>query len=154
MFREFDCGMATPFIHLMLCLSTGDGLYKFSLPNIGPFIYRPSLWDLSVYHLPDPWYIVEGPPTSYLPRLPVSIFLLAFRASVLPSLPQTPNSDPALVLSERTAGEKWRRTCGKGGSVTGPNWNPAQEDAQGLTLLLMLWCAYKQRPIMTALWKA
>jgi hypothetical protein len=25
---------------------------------------------------------------------------------------------------------------------------------QGLTLLLMLWCAYRQKPIMTALWEA
>jgi hypothetical protein len=34
--------------------------------------------------------------------------------------------------------------------VTSPNWDPSQGMPQGLTLLLMQWCAYKLGPIMTA----
>jgi hypothetical protein len=39
--------------------------------------------------------------------------------------------------------------------VTGPNWDPAQgERLQGLALLLMLWCAYRQEPHKVALGEA
>jgi hypothetical protein len=34
----FDCGMAAPSLHLMPCLSTNSGLYKFSFPTFGYFI--------------------------------------------------------------------------------------------------------------------
>ena len=50
-------------------------------------------------------------------------------------------------------GQKCRRNWGKGGPVTGPNWDPAQEEVQR-PLLLMLWYAYKQEPSMTVLLKA
>jgi hypothetical protein len=33
-----DYGMATTSLHLMPCLSTGGGLYKFPLPTVGHFI--------------------------------------------------------------------------------------------------------------------
>jgi hypothetical protein len=36
-FTVFYCGMATPSFHLMPCLSTGGGLYKFPLPTVGHF---------------------------------------------------------------------------------------------------------------------
>jgi hypothetical protein len=36
--RVFDCGMATPSLHLMPCLSTGGRLYKFPLSNVGHLI--------------------------------------------------------------------------------------------------------------------
>jgi hypothetical protein len=39
--------------------------------------------------------------------------------------------------------------------MTCPTWNPSQgkESIQGLTLLLMLWYAYKQEPRMADLWE-
>jgi hypothetical protein len=39
---------------------------------------------------------------------------------------------------------------GKEGPVTDPNLDPAQGEAQGLTLLLILWFSYKQEPSMSA----
>jgi hypothetical protein len=36
--RVFDYGMATPFLHLMPCLSTALGLYKFLLSTARHFI--------------------------------------------------------------------------------------------------------------------
>jgi len=36
--QSFDCGIATPFSHLMPCLSAGGGFNKFCLPTVGPFI--------------------------------------------------------------------------------------------------------------------
>jgi hypothetical protein len=39
----FDCGMGTPSLYLMPCLSTGGGIYKFPLPTVGHFIESPSL---------------------------------------------------------------------------------------------------------------
>ena len=38
-------------------------------------LHLRSLWVLSVSHLPGIWYILEGLPTSYLQKLPVSILL-------------------------------------------------------------------------------
>jgi hypothetical protein len=35
--RVFDCGMATPSLHLMPCISAGGGLYKSPLPTVGHF---------------------------------------------------------------------------------------------------------------------
>ena len=32
---EFDCGMASPSIHLMPCVFAGGGLHKFPLPTVG-----------------------------------------------------------------------------------------------------------------------
>ena len=34
LFRAFDCGMATPFLHLIPCLSFGGGLCKFPLSTV------------------------------------------------------------------------------------------------------------------------
>jgi hypothetical protein len=70
-------------LHLKTCPFTGGGLYKFSVPTVEHFIQGPSLWVLRVSRLPGLWYILEGPPTSYLPRLLFSLFLLVLRASVM-----------------------------------------------------------------------
>ena len=66
--RAFDCGMATPSLHLMPCLFIGGELYKF------PLLTGPSIWVMRVFNLPGLWYILEGPHISYLPRLSVSTF--------------------------------------------------------------------------------
>ena len=39
-------------------------------------------------------------------------------------------------------GQKWRRDWRKSSPMTSPNWDPSHEGHEGLTLLLMLWCAY------------
>jgi hypothetical protein len=44
------------------------------------------------------------------------------------AIPTVKNSDRELFLFERTAGTKWRRAWGKGGPVTSPKWDPAQEE--------------------------
>ena len=38
--------------------------------------------------------------------------------------------------------------------MTGPNWDPSQGTLQGLTLLLMLWCAYGKEFSMAVLLEA
>ena len=48
----------------MSCLSTGSGLCNFPFSTGGHFIKGPSLWILRVPHLPNLWYILEGPPPS------------------------------------------------------------------------------------------
>ena len=57
------------------------------------------------------------------------------------------------LLSDRTAGRKMEKNLRKRRSSDRPNWDPTQGKAQGLTLLLRICCAYKNRPIMTALGK-
>ena len=61
-----------PILHLMPCLLARGRLYKFPLLTIG-LIYGPSPWFLRASYLLGLWYILEGPPTSYFLRLPVSI---------------------------------------------------------------------------------
>jgi hypothetical protein len=41
----------------------------------------------------------------------------------------------------------------KGGLVGDPNWDLSQEVAPRPTLLLMLWCDFRQEPSSTALWE-
>jgi hypothetical protein len=48
-----------------------------------------------------------------------------------------------LFLNERNAGRKMEKSLRKGGPVTDPNRFKLREKPQGLTLLLILWCAYK-----------
>jgi hypothetical protein len=62
-------------------------------------------------------------------------------------------SDPELFLFKGTElqRQKWRRELAKGGPVTGPTWDASHGRHQGLTLLLVLWCAYRQEPSMAAL---
>ena len=71
--RDFDCGMALVSLHLMPCPSKGGGLYKFSLPTIEHYIQYPSPWVLRNSLLQGLWCILEGPITSNLTGLPVSI---------------------------------------------------------------------------------
>jgi hypothetical protein len=40
--------------------------------------------------------------------------------------PTVKTSATELLLSERTAKQKWRRARGKGGTVTGTKWDPIQ----------------------------
>jgi hypothetical protein len=69
--------------------------------------------------------------------------------------PTVKNSDPELFLSEGTAGSKLEKSLRKRRSSDKPKLgSSSREDPQNLTLLLMVWCAYKQRPIMTVLWNA
>jgi hypothetical protein len=67
--RVPDCGMATPSLHLMSCVSTGGGLHKFPPSTVGHLIQSPSYWVLRVSHLPGLWDLLEGHPTSHPPRL-------------------------------------------------------------------------------------
>lgn len=79
--QVFDCGMATPISHLMPCIFTVSGLYKFSLPSLG-------ISSLTPESLSPPRSLVYSrrPPISYLPRLPV-FFLSAGPPGFSPVLP-------------------------------------------------------------------
>ena len=65
--------------------------------------------------------------------------------------PTVKNSDPELFLSKRTAGtkmekrlkERWFNVQPNLGSIS---WGVGRDRDQGLTLLLMLWCDYRQEP--------
>jgi hypothetical protein len=73
--RVFDCGMATPSLLFMPGFSTRSrgALLVYSLHcrafHLGSLPLSPE----SLLPIPDLWYILEGPPNSYLPRLPLSI---------------------------------------------------------------------------------
>ena len=99
---EFFTRMAAPFLHLIPLLSTVSWFYKFPLPSVGHFISDVSLWVLRFSHLSGSWYILEGPSTSHLMRLYISIhsagpwgfttgspqqYLIIFPLSPAPSLP-------------------------------------------------------------------
>jgi hypothetical protein len=72
--RAFNWGMATSPLYLKSCASTGGGLYKFPIPTIENFF--EGILPLSPESLsPGLQYILEGAPTSYLQRFPVSILL-------------------------------------------------------------------------------
>ena len=79
-----------PILHLMPCLFAGGGSMRFLLPNVGHSIFGPSLWVLRFSHLPGFWYILEGPSTTYLPRLHVSIFSTSLKEFQSFSLTQYP----------------------------------------------------------------
>jgi hypothetical protein len=55
---------------------------------------------------------------------------------------------------KKLQGQKWRRDWRKGSSMTSPPGIYLMRGHQGLTLSLMLWCAYRQEPSMIALWEA
>ena len=91
---EFRLWDGNSFSHLMPCLSAGGGLYKFPLHcrefylrSLPPFEFWESLTSQIL------WYILEGPPTSYLPRLPVSIL-----SAGLQGLSPFPHPIPSYVL--------------------------------------------------------
>jgi hypothetical protein len=59
--------------------------------------------------------------------------------------PKVKNSDPELFLSKRTAGTKMEKRLKARRSSDWSNWGiHLKGRLQGLTLLLMLWCAYTQ----------
>ena len=98
----FDCGMATPFLHLMPCHSTGGGLYKFFLPTVGHFIQGPSLWVLKVSQPRDLCYFLEGHPNSHVLRLYISIHSAGpqiFSPVFLPSIPVHASISPSHPFS-------------------------------------------------------
>jgi hypothetical protein len=43
--------------------------------------------------------------------------------------PTVNSSDSELFLSERTTGTQMEKSLGKGGPVTGPNWDPTRREA-------------------------
>jgi hypothetical protein len=63
------------------------------------------------------------------------------------------NSDPELSLSKRTSGTKIEKKLRKRRSRDWLKLGSSSKRCllQGLTLLLMLWCAYRQEPSMAAL---
>ena len=68
------------------------------------------------------------------------------------TIPQSKNSDPELFLSKRTAEAKMERSLRERRFSDQPKLGHIPRgDPQGLTVLLMLWCTYKQKPRMTAL---
>jgi hypothetical protein len=58
-----------------------------------------------------------------------------------------------MFLSEGITGIEMKRSLWKRGPATVPKRDPAQGEAQGLTLLLRLWNTHKKGPIMTAFQK-
>jgi hypothetical protein len=78
----FDCGMAILSLHLIPCLSTGLGLYKFPLPAVGHFFWGPSLWVLRGSYLLGLWCILEGPLPPTSPGCIFPFTLLSFRSSI------------------------------------------------------------------------
>ena len=69
--------------------------------------------------------------------------------------PTVKNSDLALSLSKRTAGiKKWRRYRKKRSSDLATLGSISRGRLQDLTLLLMLWCSYRQEPSMAVLQEA
>jgi hypothetical protein len=141
---------------LMPCLSIGGGFYKFPLSTVGP-----SLWVLRFSHLPGHWYILKGHPAYYLPRVYISIHLLALGASHLIPLPlkylimfpfllmfpipypiQFPPSFCPLLSSPSS-------------SVTGPNWDWSQGEAPRPDIIAdAMVCTYRQDPSMAAFQEA
>jgi hypothetical protein len=65
--------------------------------------------------------------------------------------PTVKNSDPEFFLSKRTSGEKMEKRLKERRSSDWPNLVSIPGEAPSLTLLLMLWCAYRQESSMAAL---
>jgi hypothetical protein len=70
--RGFDCGMITPSLHLIPCLSTGGRLYKVPLPTVGHFHLRS--FPLSPESLSPPGSLVYSRGYHHLPPPRVTCF--------------------------------------------------------------------------------
>jgi hypothetical protein len=64
---------------------------------------------------------------------------------------QSKNLTQNCSILKELQGQKWREESGKEGPVTDPNWDPFQGELHSLTILLMLWCAYRKEPTMAVL---
>ena len=91
-----------PIPHLMSCFPPGGRLYKFSFSTVGHFIKGPSLYVLRVSHLPGLLGFCRVPPTSYLPRLSVSILSPGLQGFIPFPSPNTRSGSPLSLTPPST----------------------------------------------------